>query len=101
MYVDRYGFGQKTGIDLPYEQKGNLYALKRWDINSLAAVPFGQGISVTPLQMVNALAAIANGGTLHRPVHYERDKGCPWKPNQKKLFYPKLDGCCNRRQLDR
>lgn len=66
-YVDRYGFGKKTGVDLPYEQTGNLYALRRWDVNSLGAVPFGQGISVTPLQMVNALAAIANGGTLHRP----------------------------------
>ncbi|MCE2401428.1 penicillin-binding protein 2 [Candidatus Poribacteria bacterium] len=66
-YVDRYGFGEKTGIDLPYEQRGNLYALRRWDTNSLGAVPFGQGISVTPLQMVNALAVIANGGILHRP----------------------------------
>lgn len=66
-YVDRYGFGQKTGIDLPYEQVGSLYALRQWDINSLGSVPFGQGISVTPLQMVNALAVIANGGTLHRP----------------------------------
>lgn len=66
-YVDKYGFGKKTGVDLPYEQEGNLYALRHWNINSLGSVPFGQGISVTPLQMVNALAAIANGGTLHRP----------------------------------
>lgn len=66
-YVDRFGFGEKTGIDLPYEQIGSLYALRKWDTNSLGSVPFGQGISVTPLQMVNALAAIANGGTLHRP----------------------------------
>ncbi len=66
-YVDRYGFGMKTGIDLPYEQSGSLYTLRKWDTNSLGSVPFGQGISVTPLQMVNALAAIANGGELHRP----------------------------------
>ncbi len=66
-YVDRFGFGEKTGVDLPYEKSGNLYALRHWDINSLGSVPFGQGISVTPLQMVNALAAIANGGTLHKP----------------------------------
>lgn len=66
-YTEKYGFGQKTGIDLPYEQQGNLYSLRRWDSNSLAAVPFGQGISVTPLQMVNALAVIANGGILHQP----------------------------------
>lgn len=67
VYVENFGFGKQTGVDLPYEQSGNLYALKRWDTNSLGSVPFGQGISVTPLQMVNALAAIANGGTLHKP----------------------------------
>lgn len=66
-YVDRFGFGEKTGVDLPYEKSGSLYALRNWDVNSLGSVPFGQGISVTPLQMVNALAAIANGGTLHKP----------------------------------
>ena len=66
-YVDKFGFGKKTGVDLPYEQEGNLYALRRWNVNSLASVPFGQGISVTPLQMVNALAVIANGGILRRP----------------------------------
>ncbi len=66
-YVYQFGFGKKTGVDLPYEKLGNLYALKNWDTNSLAAVPFGQGISVTPLQMVNALAVIANGGILRRP----------------------------------
>lgn len=66
-YVDSFGFGERTGVDLPYEQSGSLYALRRWDTNSLGSVPFGQGISVTPLQMVNALAAIANGGILHQP----------------------------------
>lgn len=67
IYVENFGFGKQTGVDLPYEQSGNLYALRQWDTNSLGSVPFGQGISVTPLQMVNALAAIANGGTLHKP----------------------------------
>ncbi len=67
IYVENFGFGKQTGVDLPYEQSGNLYALKRWNINSLGSVPFGQGISVTPLQMVNAFASIANGGTLHKP----------------------------------
>ena len=66
-YVDSFGFGEKTGVDLPYEKSGSLYTLRRWDTNSLGSVPFGQGISVTPLQMVNALAAIANDGTLHKP----------------------------------
>lgn len=66
-YTERYGFGKKTGVDLPYEKNGNLYSLRKWDVNSLASVPFGQGISVTPLQMVNALTVIANGGILRKP----------------------------------
>lgn len=66
-YTEGYGFGVKTGVDLPYEKNGNLYSLRKWDVNSLASVPFGQGISVTPLQMVNALTVIANGGVLRKP----------------------------------
>ncbi len=66
-YTEGYGFGKKTGVDLPYEKNGNLYSLRKWDVNSLASVPFGQGISVTPLQMVNALTVIANGGVLRKP----------------------------------
>lgn len=66
-YIEKYGFGRKTGIDLPYEQSGSLYTVTHWDINSLGAVPFGQGILVTPLQMVNGLNVIANGGKLLRP----------------------------------
>ena len=66
-YIERYGFGKTTGIDLPYEHSGSLYAVKYWDTHSLGAVPFGQGIMVTPLQMVSALNVIANDGKLLRP----------------------------------
>lgn len=66
-YIEQYGFGKPTGIDLPYEHSGSLYAVQRWDIHSLGSVPFGQGIMVTPLQMVNALNTIANGGKLLHP----------------------------------
>ncbi len=66
-YIEKYGFGRKTGIDLPYEHSGSLYAVRNWDTNSLGSVPFGQGILVTPLQMVSALNVIANGGELLRP----------------------------------
>lgn len=66
-YIEKYGFGKATGVDLPYEHKGSLYAVKHWDTHSLGAVPFGQGIMVTPLQMVSALNVIANGGRLLRP----------------------------------
>ena len=66
-YIEKYGFGKPTGIDLPYEHSGSLYAVKRWDTHSLGSVPFGQGIMVTPLQILNALNTIANDGKLLRP----------------------------------
>lgn len=66
-YIEKYGFGKTTGVDLPYEHTGSLYAVKHWDTHSLGAVPFGQGIMVTPLQMVTALNVIANDGKLLRP----------------------------------
>ncbi len=66
-YIEKYGFGKVTGIDLPYEHSGSLYAVRNWDTNSLGSVPFGQGILVTPLQMVSALNVIAKGGELMRP----------------------------------
>ncbi len=66
-YIESYGFGKTTGIDLPYEHSGSLFAVKRWDTHSLGSVPFGQGIMVTPLQMVSALNVIANDGKLLRP----------------------------------
>ena len=66
-YIENYGFGKTTGVDLPYEHSGSLFAVRRWDTHSLGAVPFGQGIMVTPLQMVSALNVIANDGKLLRP----------------------------------
>ncbi|MDE0552806.1 MAG: penicillin-binding protein 2 [Candidatus Poribacteria bacterium] len=66
-YIESYGFGETTGVDLPYEHSGSLFAVKHWDTHSLGAVPFGQGIMVTPLQMVSALNVIANDGKLLRP----------------------------------
>ena len=71
-YIEKYGFGRSTGVDLPYEHDGSLYAVKHWDTHSLGAVPFGQGIMVTPLQMVSALNVLANGGKLLRP-HITRE----------------------------
>ncbi|MBI2065003.1 MAG: penicillin-binding protein 2 [Candidatus Yanofskybacteria bacterium] len=71
-YVINNGFGQKTGVDLPGEVNGdvtNLYSGRK--INYLTA-SFGQGIAVTPLQMVNAYSAIANGGKLMRPYVVEK-----------------------------
>ena len=66
-YTRRFGFGGKTGIDLPYEQIGSLRGLQKWDDYSIASVPFGQGISTTPIQVLNAINAIATNGVLLQP----------------------------------
>ena len=66
-YIRKFGFGQKTGVALPGEAAGQLKELSTWDAMSLASISFGHEISVTPLQMINAISAIANGGTLMVP----------------------------------
>ncbi|MBI5147791.1 MAG: penicillin-binding protein 2 [Parcubacteria group bacterium] len=67
-YLKKFGFEEKTGVDLPGELNGSLKNLKESarDIN-FATASFGQGVSVTPLQLINAVAVIANGGVLMRP----------------------------------
>lgn len=63
----QFGFGQKTGVELPGEAKGIINPLP-WRQHLLANVSFGQGMTATPLQIAAAYAAIANGGTLKTPV---------------------------------
>lgn len=66
-YVRNFGFGQKTGVSLPHESDGNISNLKTDRDIEFFTASFGQGITVTPLQLVNAYAAIANGGQLMQP----------------------------------
>ena len=66
-YIQKFGFGEKTNIRLPGVSSGLLGKRKNWNERSLASISFGQEIAVTPLQMVVALSAIANGGTLMEP----------------------------------
>lgn len=75
-YLESYGFGQETGIDLPDERSGSLANLKGDSFReiNLATAEFGQGTAVTPLQIVNAYSALANGGLLMRP-YVNQDKG--------------------------
>jgi len=66
-YIEKFGFGRVTGIDLPGEVPGLLRRPDTWAAIDLATHAFGQGISTTPMQMAMAYAAIANGGFLMRP----------------------------------
>lgn len=66
-YLDLFGFGQKTGIDLNGEGKGIIFPLSRVGNVELATTAFGQGISVTPIQQITAISAVLNGGNLLKP----------------------------------
>ncbi len=71
-YMCDYGFGARTGIPLPFESPGISHRLEKWSKVSIAQIPMGQGVSVTRLQMVMAMSAIANNGRLMRPLLVSR-----------------------------
>ena len=66
-YIDKFGFGNKTGIDLSGEATGILFPMNKVGNVELATTAFGQGISVTPIQQVVAVSAVVNGGVLYKP----------------------------------
>jgi len=66
-YIQKFGFGQPTGIDLEDEASPDLRPDNEWREIDLFTASFGQGIAVTPIQMIRAVSAIANGGKLMQP----------------------------------
>lgn len=66
-YLQAFGFGQRTDVDLPGEVGGLLKSPREWGRRSLASISMGQEVGVTPLQMVSAVSAIANDGVLMKP----------------------------------
>jgi cell division protein FtsI (penicillin-binding protein 3) len=66
-WVRRFGFGKRTGVDLPGEEGGILLPLDKYSGSSMGNLPIGQGLAVTPIQMAAAYSAIANGGILRSP----------------------------------
>jgi cell division protein FtsI (penicillin-binding protein 3) len=76
--IRAFGIGQPTEIELPGENRGLLRPLENWSANSIGSLAMGQEVSVTPIQIVSAISAVANGGTLYRPhVVKEIDGGEP------------------------
>jgi cell division protein FtsI (penicillin-binding protein 3) len=71
-YLRDFGFGERSGVELPGEEPGILRNVSTWARIDLATHSFGQGVSVTPLQLANAFGAIANGGTLMHPFLVRR-----------------------------
>ncbi|HEV1285557.1 MAG TPA: penicillin-binding protein [Bryobacteraceae bacterium] len=78
-YVRKFGFGRKTGVDLPGESPGILRKVENWTPTSIASVAMGQEVGVTSLQLALAGAAVANGGLLPKPklVLARQKKGGP------------------------
>jgi cell division protein FtsI (penicillin-binding protein 3) len=66
-YIRAFGFGQPTGVDLPGESKGLLRRLENWSAISIGSISMGQEVGVTPIQLISAVSAIANGGMLYKP----------------------------------
>ena len=78
-YLDRFGIGSLTGIDLQGEASPRLRERGTWNIVDLATASFGQRVAVTPIQMIKAVSAIANGGRVVRPQVVDKLLGESWE----------------------
>ena len=78
-WIERFGFGRPTGVDLPGEAQGIVLPYKAWSGVSVINIPIGQGIAVTPLQLASLYQTIANGGVVRRPHIVARVGGRPAK----------------------
>ena len=66
-WIEAFGFGKTTGVEFPGEGAGIVHPLKEWSDSSIGNIPMGQGVAVTPLQMIAAAAVIANNGVAVKP----------------------------------
>jgi cell division protein FtsI (penicillin-binding protein 3) len=71
-WIDRFGFGRPTGIQYPAEEQGIVPSLDEYSGSTIGNLPIGQGLSVTPIQMIAGYTAIANGGILKPPQLIKR-----------------------------
>jgi cell division protein FtsI (penicillin-binding protein 3) len=90
-YIRAFGFGQPTGVDLPGESRGKLRRLENWTPVSVGSISMGQEVGVTPLQMITAVSAMANGGLIVTPhVIREQRRGSqvtePQEPQPRRVI---------------
>jgi cell division protein FtsI/penicillin-binding protein 2 len=89
-WISRFGFGHRTGLDFPGESRGIVLPPQRWSGSTIGNVPIGQGIAVTPVQMVAAYGAIANKGVWIQPHLVERVQGeKPMQPKRRRILTTK------------
>jgi len=90
-WIEKFGFGKPTGIDYPGEERGIVLPYSDWSGSTIGNVPIGQGLAVTPIQMVQAYGALANGGILRTPRLIEKIGGeeVPQDPG-KRIISPQV-----------
>jgi cell division protein FtsI (penicillin-binding protein 3) len=90
-WIDRFGFGRPTGIQFPGEERGIVPKLSEYSGSTIGNLPMGQGLSVTPMQMIAGYAAIADGGILRRPQLIEKVDGEPVsEPRGRRVIKPEV-----------
>ncbi|CAN5307898.1 penicillin-binding protein [soil metagenome] len=89
-YLDKFGFGHKTQIDLQGEVALGLRDKGTWSDIDLATTTFGQGIAVTPIQILRAVGVIANGGMMIKPEIVKQIKNGNWSSNIKPQIGPRV-----------
>ena len=92
-WIDRFGFGTRTGIDYPAEEQGIVLPYSDWSGSTIGNVPIGQGLAVTPIQMVQGYGALANGGILRTPRLIEKIDGAEMPADEgHRIISPQVAG---------
>jgi cell division protein FtsI/penicillin-binding protein 2 len=90
-WIEKFGFGEPTGIQFPDEERGIVPKLSEWSGSTIGNVPIGQGLAVTPIQMVAAYDAIANDGVLRPPQLIKRiGEETIHEPNGRQVIKPRV-----------
>ena len=90
-WINRFGFGRPTGVQFPAEEQGLVLPLDQYSGSTMGNLPIGQGLSVTPMQMVAGYTAIANGGFLRPPQLIEKvDDEKVEEPKGRRVIRPEV-----------